>query len=93
VKVAALAVVNAVGSVAVGNGPWFWAAPFEVNSEFGGRGLPPSFTQDMLKPRLKGGTDATAAENTTLVVVVTDAQLTKPQARRLAMIAQTGMAR
>ncbi len=34
-----------------------------------------------------------AAENTTLAVVVTDAVLTKPQAKRLAMIAQTGFAR
>ena len=93
VKVAALAVVNAVGSVTVGDGPWFWAAPYETGNEFGGRGLPSSFTPDMLKMRLKGGPDANAAENTTLVVVVTDAMLTKPQARRLAMIAQTGMAR
>ena len=93
VKVAALAVVNAVGSVTVGDGPWFWAAPFEIGNEFGGRGLPPSFTPDMLKARLKGGPGATASENTTLVIVVTDALLTKPQARRLAMIAQTGMAR
>ena len=38
--VAALAVVNAVGSVTVGDGPWFWAAPFEIGGEFGGRGLP-----------------------------------------------------
>src|SRR6266702_7131017 len=93
VMVAALAVVNAVGSVTVGDGPWFWAAPFEVDGEFGGRGLPPSFTAEMLKMRIKGGTEATPAENTTLVVVVTDAQLTKPQTKRLAMIAQTGMAR
>jgi len=93
IAVAALAVVNAVGSVTVGDGPWFWAAPFEADNEFGGRGLPPSFNPDMLKARLKGGPEATAAENTTLVVVVTDAVLTKPQARRLAMIAQTGMAR
>jgi L-aminopeptidase/D-esterase-like protein len=93
IAVAALAVVNAVGSVTVGDGPWFWAAPFEVGREFGGRGLPPSFDRDMLKARLKGGPEAKAAENTTLVVVVTDAVLTKPQARRLAMIAQTGMAR
>src|SRR5215813_1784698 len=41
VCVAALAVVNAVGSVTIGNGPWFWAAPYEVGGEFGGRGLPP----------------------------------------------------
>ena len=85
--------VNAVGSVTVGDGPWFWAAPFEVGNEFGGRGLPPSFTPDMLRARLKGGPEATPSENTTLVVVVTDAVLTKPQAKRLAMIAQTGMAR
>ena len=93
VLVAALAVVNAVGSTTVGDGPWFWAAPFEIDGEYGGRGLPPSFTPDMLAMRIKGGSAATAAENTTLAVVVTDAILTKPQARRLAMIAQTGFAR
>jgi L-aminopeptidase/D-esterase-like protein len=93
VRVAALAVVNAVGSVTVGDGPWFWAAPFEIDGEFGGRGLPPSFTADMLAMRLKGGPAATPVENTTLAVVVTDAILTKAQARRLAMIAQTGFAR
>jgi L-aminopeptidase/D-esterase-like protein len=93
VKVAALAVVNAVGTVTVGDGPWFWAAPFEIDGEYGGRGLPPSFTPDMLRMRIKGGPAATSAENTTLAVVVTDAALTKPQAKRLAMIAQTGFAR
>src|ERR1700690_580792 len=93
VKVAALAVVNAVGTVTVGDGPWFWAAPFEIDGEYGGCGLPPSFPPDMLKMRIKGGPAATAAENTTLAVVVTDANLTKPQAKRLAMIAQTGFAR
>lgn len=93
VRVAALAVVNAVGSVTVGDGPWFWAAPFEINGEFGGRGPPPSFTPDMLAMRIKGGDAATSVENTTLVVVVTDAELTRPQAKRLAMIAQTGFAR
>jgi L-aminopeptidase/D-esterase-like protein len=93
VKVAALAVVNAVGTVTVGDGPWFWAAPFEVDGEYGGRGLPPSFTTQMLALRLKGAAAATSVENTTLAVVVTDAILTKPQAKRLAMIAQTGFAR
>jgi L-aminopeptidase/D-esterase-like protein len=93
IKVAALAVVNAVGSVTVGDGPWFWAAPFEVDGEFGGRGLPAAFTPDMLAMRIKGGSAATAVENTSLAVVVTDAILTKAQAKRLAMVAQTGMAR
>src|SRR4029079_5039758 len=91
--VRARSVGNAVRSVTVGDGPWFWAAPFELNNEFGGRGLPPSFTPDMLRARLKGGPQATPSENPTLVVVVTDAVLTKSQAKRLAMIAQTGMAR
>ena len=90
-KVAALAVVNALGTVTVGDGPWFWAAPFEIDGEYGGRGLPASFTPDMLKMRIKG--TATEAESTTLAVVVTDAVLTKAQAKRLAMIAQTGFAR
>lgn len=93
VKVAALAVVNAVGTVTVGDGPWFWAAPFEIDGEYGGRGLPASFTPDLLKMRIKGGPTATAVENTTLAVVVTDAALSKTQAKRLAMIAQTGFAR
>jgi L-aminopeptidase/D-esterase-like protein len=93
ITVAALAVVNAVGSVTVGDGPWFWASPFEVDGEFGGRGLPASFTSDMLAMRIKGGAAATAVENTSLALVVTDAILSKAQAKRLAMVAQTGMAR
>src|ERR1700720_3401005 len=72
VRVAALAVVNAVGSVTVSDGPWFWAAPFEIGGEYGGRGLPPAFTPDMLAMRIKGGAAATAGENTTLAVVVAD---------------------
>jgi L-aminopeptidase/D-esterase-like protein len=93
VCVGAIVVVNAVGTTTIGDGPWFWAAPFEIGDEFGGRGMPASFTPDMLKMRLKGGAAANTSENTTLAVVVTDAALTKPQAQRLAMIAQTGFAR
>lgn len=91
VRVAAIAAVNAIGSVTIGDGPWFWAAPFEVNGEFGGRGLPESFTPDMLTPRLKGV--AASIESTTLAVIVTEAILTKSQAKRLAILANTGMAR
>ena len=38
--VGALAAVNAAGSAVIGDGPWFWAAPFERDGEFGGRGFP-----------------------------------------------------
>jgi L-aminopeptidase/D-esterase-like protein len=93
ITVGALAVVNAVGSVTIGDGPWFWAAPFEQHDEFGGQGLPPMFSPDMLAMRIKGGPAATATESTTLAVVATNALLTKPQAKRLAIVAQTGMAR
>lgn len=92
VRVAALAVVNAVGSVTMGDSAHFWAAAFEMNAEFGGRGLPATATPDMLAMRIKGGPGATAAENTTLAVVATDAILTKAQAQRLAIMAQTGFA-
>ena len=87
--VGALAAVNAAGSVIVGRGPWFWAAPFECNGEFGGRGLPREFPAQALDPVTKGS----ARENTTLVVVATDAVLTKAQAKRLAVMAQSGLSR
>jgi D-aminopeptidase len=87
--VGALAAVNAVGSVLVDRGPWFWAAPFERDGEFGGRGLPAVFPPQALEPQTKGG----ARENTTLVVVATDAILTKAQAKRLAVMAQSGLSR
>lgn len=93
VRIAALAAVNAVGSVTIGDGPHFWAAPFEVGNEFGGRRWPATFTPEMLAMRIKGGPTATSTENTTLAVVVTDAIITKAQAQRLAMMAQTGFAR
>jgi L-aminopeptidase/D-esterase-like protein len=87
--VGALAVVNAAGSVIVGNGPWFWAAPFERDGEFGGRGFPASVPADATIPVTK----ATAHASTTLAVVATDALLTKAQTKRLAVMAHTGMAR
>jgi L-aminopeptidase/D-esterase-like protein len=89
IVVAAIAAANAAGSAVIGDGPWFWAAPFEQDDEFGGRGLPTRVPPTALKFRSKGG----AVENTTLAVVATDAILTKAQARRLAVMAQTGLAR
>jgi D-aminopeptidase len=87
--VGALAAVNAAGSAVIGGGPWFWAGAFEQGNEFGGRGLPAKVPHEALRLRTKGGQQ----ESTTLVVVATDATLTKPQARRLAVMAQTGLAR
>jgi D-aminopeptidase len=91
--VGALAAVNAVGSVLVGSGPCFWAAPFEQNGEFGGRGFPQTLPSGALDPLTKGDGRRAAGANTTLVVVATDAILTKAQAKRLAVMAQSGLSR
>jgi D-aminopeptidase len=81
--------VNTAGGVTVGDGAHCWAAPFERNGEFGGRGFPPRVPDDALAFRVKG----MPGENTALIVVATDAMLTKPQTRRLAIMAQDGLAR
>jgi D-aminopeptidase len=86
--VGAIAVVNAVGSAVIGDGPHFWAAACEVGAEFGGLGLPAQMPPEALRPRLKG-----ASPSTTVALVVTDAALTKSQAKRLAVMADDGLAR
>jgi D-aminopeptidase len=87
--VGALVVVNAVGTTTIGDGPHFWAAAFEQNGEFGGRGAPARVTAAELMIRAKGGPQ----ENTTIAVIATDAKLTKAQCNRLAIMAQDGLAR
>jgi L-aminopeptidase/D-esterase-like protein len=89
VTVGALVVVNAVGTTVIGEGPHFWAAPFEQGKEFGGRGMPQSFSPSDLKLRAKGGPQ----ENTTIGLVATNAKLSKAQCNRIAIMAQDGFAR
>jgi L-aminopeptidase/D-esterase-like protein len=89
ITVGALAVVNAAGSVTIGDSTQFWAAPFERGTEYGGLGFPAKTPPGALDFRLKGA----AGENTTLIVVITDATLTKSQTHRLAIMAQDGLAR
>jgi len=92
--VGALAAVNPLGSVTVGAGPHFWAAPFERDGEFGGLGLPHPWPTDGLDVRLKGAVGhAGIAQNTTIAIVATNARLSKREAHRLAVMAQTGLAR
>ncbi len=84
--VGAMVAVNAVGSATIGDGPHFWAAPWEVGSEFGGLGMPVRADAGL---RMKGA----PARATTIAVVATDARLTKGQAKRLAIMADDGLAR
>ncbi|MBN8534491.1 MAG: P1 family peptidase [Rhizobiales bacterium] len=89
-RVAALMVVNAIGSATIGDTPYFWAAPYEKGREFGARGAPASMPHDGLALRIKGHATEPA---TTIGAVITDARLTKSQAKRLAIMAQDGLAR
>lgn len=87
--IGALAAVNAVGSAMIGDGPQFWAAPYEQEAEFGGLGWPQTMPPDALGLRFKGG----PGQNTTIALVATDAVLTKAQCKRLALAAHDGLAR
>lgn len=89
--VAAIVVVNAVGSATMGDGPHFWAGALEHQREFGGLGLPQRPSLDDLALRMKGGRPV--PPSTTIAVVATDAVLTKSQAKRLAIMADDGLAR
>jgi L-aminopeptidase/D-esterase-like protein len=85
VTVAALAAVNALGSVIDPSTGRPWEARLQIGGEFGAQGrravvLPPS-------------TEGLPGGNTTLGVVATDAVLDKAQARKIAQMAHDGMAR
>lgn len=93
VTVAALACVNSFGSVVIPGSRAFWAWQLEQNDEFGG-----------VRPQTNAGDldldawgysrlDALARANTTLIVVATDAALTRVELKRVAQMAGAGMAR
>lgn len=86
--VGALVVVNALGQATVGHTRQFWAAPWELEAEFGGLGLPASFPAAREPAPMKR-----MGEATTIAIVATDAALDKPALHRLAIAAHDGMAR
>jgi L-aminopeptidase/D-esterase-like protein len=91
ITVGALVAVNSAGSVVAPGIRQFWAAPFEIGAEFGGlgsanlKGPPDDWGRARPNPKPR--------ENTTLAVVATDAKLTPDEAKRVAIMAQDGMAR
>lgn len=90
--VGALVVANPTGSVTMGDSKHFWAAPFEVDGEFGGLGPrldPLDFAETARSKRDWVG----PLSNTTIAIVATDADLSKAQLKRMAVAAQDGMAR
>jgi L-aminopeptidase/D-esterase-like protein len=91
VAVGALVCVNSYGSVVAPGGRTFWAAPFELGGEFGALG----------SAGLAAGPDDWGLAkadpgqrmNTTIACVATDVALTPAQAKRVAIMAQDGLAR
>lgn len=91
ITVGAIAACNSFGSVVAPGGRRFWAGTFEIGNEFGGLG-PPKYTVDSEDWGLAKLNPEPRA-NTTLACVATDVTLTNSELKRVAIIAQNGMAR
>lgn len=91
-SVVAVMAVNAAGSPLIGSSDRYWAAPFEQNAEFGGLGLPNPWPEDATSVTTKRG-HSTAGLNTTIGVVITDAVITKVEAKQIAVMAHDGFPR
>jgi len=91
--IGALVAVNALGSPTMGNSGKFWAAPFEIEHEFGGLGLPGHLPDDAADISIKFREEIAPGTNTTIGIIATDMALTKSEAKRLAVAAHDGFAR
>ncbi|WP_416772899.1 P1 family peptidase [Pseudomonas sp. RHF3.3-3] len=94
--VAALVVANPIGSVYMPDGQTFWSWPWEIAGEFGG--ARPTAVMDASDPmpelsRLDSMGRLQAGANTTLVAVACNARLTTAECKRVAIMAQDGIAR
>lgn len=86
--VGALVAVNSLGSAIAPGSRQFWAAPWELGDEFGGLGT------DQLKAGPEDyGRAMRPRANTTLACVATDVALTRVELKRIAIMAQDGLAR
>jgi L-aminopeptidase/D-esterase-like protein len=95
--VGALVAVNSVGSPLMPDGKTYWAWAFELGQEFGGGG-PPQDAMDLGDPapdesRLLAIGRLNPGANTTLAVVACNADLNTVECKRVAMMAQDGIAR
>lgn len=96
VMVGALVVANPMGSVTTPGERHFWAAPFEIDGEFGGLGPDPNAGLGRALNSRKAAamhTAKTEHANTTIAIVATNAALDKAQCQRMAIAAHDGIAR
>jgi L-aminopeptidase/D-esterase-like protein len=95
--VGALVALNSVGSALMPDGKTYWAWGYELEGEFGGGG-PPQQPMDLSDPapdesRLLAIGRLTRGVNTTLGVIACSADLNTVECKRVAMMAQDGIAR
>lgn len=90
-QVGALIAVNAVGSAVMPGESSLWAWPWELDGEMGHQPLPGGTVSP--EPSLPFLDAAEAGANTTIGVVATNADLTKAEAQRVAIMAHDGLAR
>tara|TARA_A100001015_G_C15001222_1_gene718578 strand:+ start:810 stop:1805 length:996 start_codon:yes stop_codon:yes gene_type:complete len=88
--VSALVAVSSVGSAVIGEGRHFWAAPFELDGEYGNLGMPKEYDSSLAG---WNSTKSFEKDSTTIGVVATNVVLDKAQAQRVATAAHDGIAR
>jgi len=100
ITVGALVAANPVGSVTTPGERHFWAAPFEMDGEYGGLGPDPNTglgrslnSRKMANMLALSKTASPERANTTIAIVATDGTLTKAQCQRVATAAHDGIAR
>jgi L-aminopeptidase/D-esterase-like protein len=91
VAVGALAAVNSFGSVVGPDGCTFWAAPYEIDGEYGNTDPAELFAEPDSWPHAK--VDPGGREHTTLACIATNVSLTPAECKRIALMAQAGLAR
>jgi L-aminopeptidase/D-esterase-like protein len=91
ITIGAIVAVNSLGSPLVPGGKHFWAAPFEFGAEFGGLGPAPYpiAGEDWGLAKINSG----ARANTTIACIATDLALDQSEMKRVAIMAQDGLAR
>ena len=92
--VGALVAVNPSGSVVTDGSNSFWASPFEIGDEFGGKEfIPPKniFTEYHRGDDTRK--DNFSIDNTTIAIVATDLELSKVELKRISVAAHDGMSR
>jgi L-aminopeptidase/D-esterase-like protein len=94
--IGALVAVNSLGSAIVPGGKHFWAAPFELAHEFGGLGPSPNTVppEDWGLSKINpAATSDKVRANTTIAIVATEIALDPDELKRIAIMAQDGLAR